>query len=448
MVYPKSPFSEKFDSTLLTKHLGKSDSTAKESVTITEEELQKIFEWLCSSPKITSYRVNTLKCRVEDILKRIHEYSKENLGESPLVEIHPRLANVIVVHSKKLDEDVLENHRNEIIIDVDCACAVLRGAHIYAPGVIGMLSGSQINDKVSIYADVDKKCKRGLQKTFEGRKLFIGNGILKMQRHQLFAENISPSGVAVQVTESISGCPPLGDNFLPPGWALLQNLPSMLCVLALNPQPNEAIIDLCASPGNKTTHIAEIMRNTGLLVAIDKTSRKVTQLEKRCSDFGAKVYAYEADSTKIVSSDSPKLVMDGPPFPAQSFDRVLLDAPCSVLGKRPQIVNRLSDSEIRSYVPLQRKLFESAVQLLKVGGTLVYSTCTITLSENEGMVEWALRKFDCLDLVKPNVCLGGPGWVGTKLTDDELHKLQRFGPDQDVDSVGFFFACFVKKIKM
>ncbi|KAJ8918585.1 hypothetical protein NQ315_013090 [Exocentrus adspersus] len=256
-------------------------------------------------------------------------------------------------------------------------------------------------------------------------------------------------GVAIQVKETISGCPSLGDNFLPPGWALLQNLPSILCIYALDPQPNEKVLDMCASPGNKTTHIAELMQNQGDLVAVDKTPKKIALLKKRCEEFGAKALIFEADSTKIVmvGDGSPRKCSEGPPFQAETFDRVLLDAPCSVLGKRPQLANRLSEKEIRSYVPLQRKLLDSAVKLLKVNGTLVYSTCTITLAENEGMVAWALRTFPFLELVKPKFCLGGTGWRGTSLTEEERHRVQRFGPDEEVDSVGFFFACFIKKSK-
>lgn len=69
------------------------------------------------------------------------------------------------------------------------------------------------------------------------------------------------SGVAVRMKETASGCPILGNNFLPKGAALLQNLPSVACVHVLNPQPGETVLDMCASPGNKTTHIAALMRN-------------------------------------------------------------------------------------------------------------------------------------------------------------------------------------------
>nr|CAH7720321.1 unnamed protein product [Callosobruchus chinensis] len=321
-----------------------------------------------------------------------------------------------------------------------CAKYFLIIAYLYLPGC-------QIGDFVSVYADINKKCKRGFQKLYEDEgKLFIGNGVVRMQRYQLFSENVAQSGVAVEMKETISGCPSIGDDFLPRGIALLQNLPSILCVICLDPQPGDIVLDMCASPGNKTTHIAELMNNKGTIVAIDKTKNKVRQLKALCEQFVANVHCFEADSTKIIAGNQmlDKNVIDGPPFAPETFDRILLDAPCSVLGKRPQIVNKLSSKEIRSYVPLQRKLIESAVNLLKPNGTLVYSTCTITFAENEAMVAWALRTFENLKLVKPKILMGSPGWSGV-LSDEDRRLVQRFGPDCDVDSVGFFFACFVKR---
>lgn len=90
-------------------------------------------------------------------------------------------------------------------------------------------------------------------------------------------------------------------------------------------------------------------------------------------------------------------------------------------------------------------IFLQAVLLLKPSGTLVYSTCTITLAENEGIVAWTLRNFDDIALMPSKYCLGETGWPGTTLTDVELEKVQRFGPHALCDSVGFFFAIFRKK---
>lgn len=439
MPYPISPFNENFNYKLINSLLVELDCDNK----ISNEELVCTLKWLCSSPKMTTIRVNTLKNNVQNVLHIIRHFLKDST-----IYIHPCLTNVIVIENTNLD-DGLRKHEKEVIVDTECASAVLRGADIYAPGVLGMVAGCQLNDDVSIYADIAKQCKKGLQKVYESTsKVHIGNGRIKMQRHHLFsAKNIQTNGVAVEVLETISGCPAVSENILPSGDILLQNLPSILCVRTLNPKPGSIVIDLCASPGNKTTYIAELMQNEGIIVAIDKTPRKVSQLQERCETFGANVKVYQADSTAIIT-DSPSIsrtVIDGPPFLPESFDNVLLDVPCSVLGKRPQLANRMSENEIKSYVPLQRKLFETAVKLLKPGGTMVYSTCTITLAENEGIIAWALKTFNFMDLLKPPLNLGEPGWIGTSLTDEQRKLVQRFGPNSKTDSVGFFFAYLQKR---
>lgn len=96
----------------------------------------------------------------------------------------------------------------------------------------------------------------------------------------------------------------------------------------------------------------------GILVAIDKTSNKVKRLQETCDKFSARVHIFQADSTNIVDSVLKfSNVSNGPLFSEESFDKVLLDAPCSALGQRPQFSNNISVKSLRSYIPLQRKLF-------------------------------------------------------------------------------------------
>ncbi|XP_050299786.1 tRNA (cytosine(72)-C(5))-methyltransferase NSUN6 [Anthonomus grandis grandis] len=437
MPYPKSPFSEDFNTEILI--------SSKEGVSENYKiNVVQILEWLCTAPTITSYRVNTLKAQKEAVIELLQNKLNKMYGANIVnCQSTEKLDNTVLIKHLEVKHSSFVKYQNEIIVDTICAAAVLRGANIYAPGVLGMVSGTQVDDKVSIYADLNKKCKKGLLNIFlDPKKIFIGNGIVKMTREQLFGENLNPTGVAIEVFEVISGCPPLGD-FLPPNWALLQNIPSIVCVQALNPQKGELILDMCASPGNKTTHIAALVENDATIIAIDKTPKKVEQLKNNCNNFGANVSVFQADSCKICSKDCSGLA---PPFLPETFDRILLDAPCSVLGKRPQFRNTSTEKMIKSYVPLQRKLFSTAVALLKPKGTMVYSTCTITLAENEGMVAWALKNFDCLELVKPEKGhFGGPGWCGTSLSESDKHKVLRFGPGQEMDSIGFFISCFVKK---
>ncbi|XP_056649182.1 tRNA (cytosine(72)-C(5))-methyltransferase NSUN6 [Diorhabda sublineata] len=439
MPYPTSPFKENFNYKLINSLLVELDYDNK----ISNEELMFTLKWLCSSPKMTTVRVNTLKNNVQNVLHILRQFLKETK-----MYIHHCLSNVIVIENTTLCEE-LDKHEKEVIVDTECASAILRGAHIYAPGVLGMVAGCQLNEDVSIYADIAKKCKKGFQKVYDSTsKIHIGNGKIKMQRHHLFStKNIQYNGIAVEVSKTISGCPTINENILPAGDILLQNLPSILCVKTLNPKRGSVVIDLCASPGNKTTYIAELMENKGVIIAIDKTPKKVSQLQERCENFGANVKVYQADSTTIIieSQTSSRTIENGPPFLPESFDNVLLDAPCSGLGKRPQLANRMSENEIKSYVPLQRKLFETATKLLKPGGTMVYSTCTITLAENEGIIAWALRTFNFIELLKPPLNLGEPGWIGTSLTEEQRNFVQRFGLNSKIDSVGFFFAYFRKK---
>ncbi|GJQ87786.1 hypothetical protein Trydic_g18642 [Trypoxylus dichotomus] len=432
MSFPISPFRVNFNTEILIK--SQNDNTDEQDIKL---KLTEVLRWLCTPPKISSYRINTLLYSVEEILLQIKEKLKNITNNDVIIELCSYLPDVVIVHNIKVEEVDLDMKALEVIVDVNCAAAVLRGAHVFAPGVMGMQSGIKVDDKVSIYADVGNNCRKGLQKSLDcPKKVFIGNGIAKKTRSDLFAENLKPSGVAVVVHNNISGCLVPCSDTLPTGSCILQNFPSILCSHVLNPQPGECVLDMCAAPGNKTTHIAALMKNKGTLIAIDKTPSKIQRLKENCKVFNANALIYQYDSCKSFDQTKNMDVFENcPPFGKERFDKILLDAPCSALGKRPQFNNNSSEKVIKSYVPLQRKLFQNAVQLLKVNGYLVYSTCTIAQPENECVVAWALNTFDCLELCRANPCLGEAGWPTDGLSADDLRKVQRFGPNSDIDSI-------------
>ncbi|KAF9620389.1 hypothetical protein IFM89_011762 [Coptis chinensis] len=140
-------------------------------------------------------------------------------------------------------------------------------------------------------------------------------------------------------------------------------------------------------------------------------------------------------------------------FPG-SFDRVLLDAPCSALGLRPRLfAGEESVESLRKHGKYQRKMFDQAVQLVRPGGIIVYSTCTINPGENEALVRYALDTYKFLSLAPQNPRIGGPGLVGhCELFDGEITEewlrpgeeelVQRFDPSSSLDTIGFFIAKF------
>ncbi|XP_062983580.1 tRNA (cytosine(72)-C(5))-methyltransferase NSUN6 isoform X5 [Elgaria multicarinata webbii] len=320
-------------------------------------------------------------------------------------------------------------------------------------------------DVVSVYSDIEGKCKRGA-KEFQGTKVFIGNGISELSRNDIFNSNGPLKGMGIKMIEPIYLSPSF-DNMLS-SYLFLQNLPSAVASYVLNPQPGQRILDMCAAPGGKTTHLATLMCDEGEVIALDKIADKVKKIKQNAALLKLNcIKAFCYDGTKALAIGKREDGQEGPPFLPESFDRILLDAPCSGMGQRPNMAYSWSLKEVTSYQPLQRKLFRVAVQLLKPGGILVYSTCTITLSENEEQVAWALETFPCLQLQLQEPHIGGEGMMGAALSPEQLKRLQRFDPSEAIlqgmdfnslqdlkyedlislankDCIGFFIAKFLK----
>jgi len=156
----------------------------------------------------------------------------------------------------------------------------------------------------------------------------------------------------------------------------------MACRL-LAPVPGETVLDLCAAPGGKTTHCAEMMGGGGEIVAVDIHENRLGLVRKAAERLGLA-------SVTCVKGDAASL---GEDF-RERFDRVLLDVPCSgtgVLSKRPDLKWRIREKDIGRLAELQRKLMASASRFVKPGGVLVYSTCSLEPEENGEVVSWFLE---------------------------------------------------------
>lgn len=414
-----------------------------------QERIDGLCKWLCTTPATSIYRLDNFIDYHKDDLEKLREALKQDDKSNPSLHFLPDLPyGIVAVDNWDLSIALdLERYPDEIIVDATCGAAVLRGSHIYAPGVIGIPNGLSINAKVSVFADVVGQCKKGLLKSYaDSNKVYLGNGILRQTRKQLFSKAAkNPCGIAVIMTDVISRIPQVKEKSLRLH-ALLQNLPSIICSLVLNPQPNEQILDMCAAPGNKTTHISLLMKGQGTIIALEKNLSKAMRFKEKSNDKNIKIFCY--DATKAVNErERGSIHTDEPPFEENYFDRILLDTPCSALGQRPQLCNKITMAQLRSYVPLQRSLLSAAVRLLKPGGILVYSTCTVTIAENEGIVAWALKQFPELKLesVKERIKTdkyGAEGYAIDGLISEDAKKICRFGPESD--SIGFFIACLRK----
>lgn len=212
---------------------------------------------------------------------------------------------------------------------------------------------------------------------------------------------------------------------------------SMVSPVVLGPKPGERILDLCAAPGSKTTQIAMMMENWGLLVANDPANTRVASLRSNCERAGA---------VNVVVTR-----YDGRRFPDRGFDRVLVDAPCTGQGmarKDLKVLDRWSLKRSLGLQRLQRALLRRALQVTRPGGAVVYSTCTFAPEENEGVVSWALGQVRGVRLEDASVrgLAGSPGlaeWEGSRF-GDEVERCTRYYPHQN-DAGGFFVAKLIKE---
>lgn len=162
------------------------------------------------------------------------------------------------------------------------------------------------------------------------------------------------------------------------GWWMVQDSSAQLVTHLLDPQPGETIIDACAAPGGKTTHIAELMKDRGKIWACDRSVQRLKKVAQNA-------YRLKLDSINALAEDSRKLERFN-----NKCDRVLLDAPCSGLGtlhKRPDIRWRQNPDKIAELTLLQQELLKQAATWVKPKGILVYATCTLNVQENEKVIE-------------------------------------------------------------
>lgn len=210
-----------------------------------------------------------------------------------------------------------------------------------------------------------------------------------------------------------------------------QDLTSSLPARLLQPAPGEMILDLCAAPGSKTTHLAQLMENRGLIVANELHNQRLKSLVANLERLGVT----NAAVTRYAGQDFPTRL---------TFDRILVDAPCSGEGtlRAPQAGRYTTTPDLHGRLAnVQRRLLARALKLLRPGGTLIYSTCTYAPEENEEVLDAILQEGNA-EVVETACPLphrpGVTSWQG-KTYSPEVSKCLRFYPSE-VDTTGFFIA--------
>lgn len=195
---------------------------------------------------------------------------------------------------------------------------------------------------------------------------------------------LSPAGLILKGAGDVVSIPGFKE-----GLFTVQDEASQLISFILDPQPGEKVLDACAAPGGKATHIAELMADKGEVVAIDIKPQGVRRIEENLKRLGLR-----SVKARVIDAAKPLEIPPSPPLTkggrGDLFDRILLDAPCSgtgVLRRHPEGKWQKREEDIPVLVKRQRTLIENISMYLKPGGTMVYSVCSVIKDEGEGVVD-------------------------------------------------------------
>lgn len=221
------------------------------------------------------------------------------------------------------------------------------------------------------------------------------------------------------------------------GYYYIQQFASILPAEILRPTSKDTVIDMCAAPGGKSTHLAQLMQNKGKLILIDRNAKRIPALKLNIRRMGVK-------NSIIINSDATNL-----PQLSLQADKILLDAPCTGEGliiQDPSRKTSKTPKDIGKMAKIQRRLLTAGLQSLREKGFLLYSTCSLAPEENELVINEVLNKLQNIKIVKIESKFGTPGFTkvfGRRLRP-ELKYAQRLFPHLH-KSIGFFLCLLQKR---
>ncbi|MFX1319721.1 MAG: PUA domain-containing protein [Promethearchaeota archaeon] len=343
-------------------------------------------------------RTNTLRTTNEKLVDRL---KKENVTATIADHDVNAVALPITPTGPVPQHDVI------IVADKASSENVLVGSHLYRPGV----------------KHFDSFAKGDLVTVVNPKGHIVGSGIAQQASSKLAEQK---HGLVVKITNSYYDVPSIVDlTAHQEGLFYSQSLSAMLVAPILSPKPGETIIDFCAAPGGKSTHIAQLANNQCRLIAVDRSQRRLTQLITEAERLGVTcITPFVGRAKEFVAQ-----------YPTLQADRVLVDPPCTALGVRPKLYDETTLARIQSTASYQRMILDSAVSALSPDGILVYSTCTLTIEENELNIQYLIDTYDFT--LEPQIpCLGSKGLAGESAVKI---MVQRIFPDTH-GLPGYFIA--------
>ncbi len=349
----------------------------------------KLVKELTKPVKRLYVRVNTTKISTEQYLEllntnRIRFYRDEEIPEAIWAEVYGPFEVPI--------------YRGRVIADKKASESVLLGSDLYAPGVIGA-SHFRKGQKVTVVSE---------------NGVIVGAGTAMMDPGEMMS---SRKGLAVRLEHPRYKSYRVRD--LPgyqEGYIYGQSISSMYVGHIVDHEPGQTIIDLTAAPGGKISHIAQKAPPDTRIIAVDRPSKK-QKLVETLRRLGLE------DRVEVLGLDSRKITRKIPSL-NETADIVLVDPPCTNLGVRPKVYDLKREQDVRNMVLYQRGFIREAYKLLKPGGILVYSTCTLTSPENTGNIAWAETLG--FELIEPPRGLRRPIYAGDTLWFNPLDGIPGF----------------------
>jgi predicted RNA-binding protein (TIGR00451 family) len=331
---------------------------------LTYRVIEKIFE----PPNRLYLRVNTLLITRGELIDRLRSKGIRVFPDPYIEEA------IYIVIEGPYKIPLLDK---TIIVDRYAAESVMLGANLYRPGILKH-DHFRKGEYLTILSPNNKP-------------IAIGEAIVSSEE----LRNMS-SGIVVKTIKSLYRAPPIRDlEEYERGLFYPQSLPSMIVSKILNPEPGELIIDMNAAPGGKTSHIVQITRGMGRVIAFDRNLKKILRVFNTLNRL--KLFR----NTVLLPMDSRYIHIDLEL--GGRADKVLIDPPCTGLGVRPKIlIDKNLDDAIR-LSNYQRQFLNTAYHIVRRKGLVAYSTCTLTFIENESNIEYAVEKlgFETVEIETP-----------------------------------------------